>query len=364
MLNILHTIETRGPGGAEVLVFDIAKYLAAGNCCNFGYFIKKGWLQDRFKAEGYETTYHPLKTGLDIRLLYDLIGTIKKRRIDVIHAHEFTMSFYSCIAASFTGANVICTFHGMNYHSDNFRRQLMMKFIANTSSCVTVSEKVKNHICNHAKINAHKIVVIENGIKIPTEFSMGSLKKELRLPSDCILAGSVGRLHEIKGHQYFVNAAAELVKKYRNIYFTIAGDGAERESLFSKINESGLSDRFFLLGTRTDIQNILSSIDIFVLPSLSEGTSLALLEAMSYGLPIVATNVGNNGKLVKNEKNGFLIAPQSPGEISRSISRIIENAMFEIFRIENKQLVRESYSLDKMMQNYLELFPETDAVPD
>ncbi len=356
MLNILHTIETRGPGGAEILVLNIAKYLASRNCRNFGCFIKDGWIKDEFSQNHFKIFFHPLNTAIDIWFVFKLIRFIKQNRINLIHAHEFTMSFYASIISLITGIGAICTFHGKNYHSDKFRRRLIMTFIANASKIVAVSQDVKSLICNKAYVDDKKIVVIENGIIIPEESNEGSLKKELNLSDDCILIGSIGRLHKVKGHSYLVKAAVELVKKFNNIYFIIAGDGPEKESLKNEITESGLDKKFLLLGTRNDINNILSSIDIFVLPSLSEGTSLALLEAMSHGLPIIATKVGNNANLLRNKNSGILIKPQSSVEIADNLSFIINTKAYKNIFNNNIQFVRNYYSFDIMIEKYISLY--------
>jgi len=358
MPNILYTIETRGPGGAEILLFSMAKYCKDNGFSNHGYFIKEGWIKKKFNNAGFKTIYHPLKKGIDLFFLIHFIKIIKKYQIDVIHSHEFAMSFYSSIASLLTGVKVISTFHGMNYHCDTKRRQWMMKFIAQISNIVAVSEDVRTLISSRAGINKKNILLIENGIKSSADIAKGGLKDELNLPEDCILVGTVGRLHKIKGHKYLVKAAKNLVDKNDNIYFIIAGDGAEKESIFRLIIQLGLSKRFFLIGARNDIPNLLSSLDIFILPSLSEGTSLALLEAMSYGLPIIATKVGNNPNLIKNSKHGFLIRTQHPDDIADCVQEIIDKNMFFMFSSANKKLVKEFYSFEKMMGKYLEIYSE------
>lgn len=356
MPNILHTIETRGPGGAEILLFSMAEYLKEKKFSNYGLFIKEGWMLTKFNDAGFKTVYKPLNKGIDIPFLINFVKIIKKLRIDIIHSHEFTMSFYSSIVSLLTSVKAISTFHGMNYHCDNKRRQWMMKFIANISNIVTVSDDVKNRICTNTGIDADKIIVIENGIEFPSNTIQGNLKAELGLPKNSVLVGSVGRLHEIKGYKHLVRAAKILTEKNSNIFFVIAGDGVEKESTSRQIIESGLSSRFYLLGTRNDVPNILSSLDIFVLPSLSEGTSLALLEAMSYGLPIIATDVGNNSKLIPNEKHGFLVKPKNPEEISHCVRKIIDNNLFKSFHFENRRLIKDFYSFEKMMKKYLAIY--------
>ncbi len=355
-MRILHTIETRGPGGAEILIVNIAKYLSDNGYSIHGLFIKDGWIREKFMDSGYETCYYPLSKSYDISFPYTIYKFIKKHKINLIHAHEFHNSLYASIIGLLTGVQTICTFHGKNYHCDSFRNRMIMKFISKASKMVTVSEDIKKQICSLANIKPSAINVIENGVFIPERIDKGYLKAELNLPDNSILIGSVGRLSKVKGHTYLIEAAQKIVDDRPDVYFVISGDGPDKDTLFNQIKRAGLSDKFFLLGNRNDISNILASLDIFALPSLSEGTSLALLEAMCFELPIIATRVGNNKAILKKKRGGVLIDPASVPDLVEGIFMMVDNNMHTKKFKENAVFVKKHYSFKIMMQKYVKLY--------
>jgi len=355
-MRILHTIETRGPGGAEILIVNIAKYLSDNGYSIHGLFIKDGWIREKFMGSGYETCYYPLRKSYDISFPYTIYKFIKKHKINLIHAHEFHNSLYASIIGLLTGVQTICTFHGKNYHCDSFRNRMIMKFISKASKMVTVSEDIKKQICSLANINPSAINVIENGVFIPERIDKGYLKAELNLPDNSVLIGSVGRLSKVKGHTYLIEAAKKVVAGRPNIYFVISGDGPDKNILFNQIKRAGLSDKFFLLGNRNDISNILASLDIFVLPSLSEGTSLALLEAMCFEMPLIVTRVGNNPIILKNKPGNLLVDPARVDDLIESILLMINKKAYAKKIKENAIFVKKYYSFERMMQNYLRLY--------
>jgi len=355
-MRILHTIETRGPGGAEILIVNIAKYLSDTGHSIHGLFIKDGWIREKFMDSGYETCYYPLGKSHDIFFLYEIYKFIKKYKINLIHAHEFHNSIYASIIGLLTGVQTICTFHGKNYHCDSFRNRMIMKFISKASKMVTVSEDIKEQICSWTNIRPSAITVIENGVFVPEKIDNGYLKTELNLPDNSILIGSVGRLSKVKGHIYLIEAAQKIVADRSDVYFVISGDGPDKNILFNQIKRVGLSDKFFLLGNRNDIENILASLDIFALPSLSEGTPLALLEAMCFELPVIATRVGNNKAILKNKLGGVLSNPASVSDLVEGIFMMIDNSMHTKKFKENAIFVKKYYSFESMMQKYVQLY--------
>ncbi len=353
--NVLHTIETRGPGGAEYVMLGLADLLNSHNYTNYGFFIKDGWIKNTFIERGYHTESHISSNNVFtiFFILIKLLRIIKRSDISVIHSHEFFMSFSASIVSCLFGVRSVCTFHGMSYHCDNWKRRLIMRFISRYSSLTVVSSEIKDKLITQASISPERIRIIENGIYIYDDVVQGGLKRELGLDSNDVLIGSVGRLNKIKGHRYFIDAAVLLVKKYSNVYFYVAGEGPARPELECLITEETLVGRFSLLGAREDIGNILASTDIFVLPSLSEGTSLALLEAMSFGVQIVATKVGNNANLVEKFPSGHLVDPEDSGQICSNIASIVDTKCYVKKDQDMIAHVRKFYSIERMLNEYI-----------
>jgi glycosyltransferase involved in cell wall biosynthesis len=138
------------------------------------------------------------------------------------------------------------------------------------------------------------------------------------------LIGTVARLKPEKGVRYFVEAAARIAKLHPEARFLVIGDGPERDALSALASRLGVPVWF--LGARGDVPEFVGFLDVFVLPSLSEGTPLVTLEAMSAGVPIVATNVGGVPYQITDGRDGLLVPPRDPEAIATAVLRLIEHA--------------------------------------
>ncbi|AMM40200.1 sugar transferase [Candidatus Desulfofervidus auxilii] len=366
MIRVLHTIETHGPGGAESVILTIASKLDHYNFESFGFFIKNGWIVDNFKRKNIQVRVSQNKYYLDVPLLKDLIMYIIKHKINIIHSHEFTMSFYSTLVAKITNIKCVTTIHGnKDYIMEKMTRKLIMKFIAYNSYIVTVSNELKNWLHKTIKIPENKIKLIFNGVdtkKFNNDESKKLLYKkslcdELKITDKSIIISNVARLYEVKGHKYLIDAASLVLKKYPDVHFMIAGDGPEKHKIQKMIKERKISKNFHLLGERSDIPKILSASDIYVLSSLSEGLSLSILEAMACGLPIIATDVGENSKLIFKNENGYLVPPQNPIALANKIKYLIKNKeKRKNFGIKSRTIVEKKFNQDIMVNKYAELY--------
>src|SRR4030095_5782738 len=140
----------------------------------------------------------------------------------------------------------------------------------------------------------------------------------LGIPADVVVAGTLGRLDPVKDQAGLVRACAQTPGTGKRVV-VIAGDGPSRPELERVASELGLADRVRLLGERTDVSLILQALDVFVLPSLGEGISNAILEAMATGLPVIATRVGGNVELVREGITGSLVEPRNPHALSQAL---------------------------------------------
>ncbi|MEW5818233.1 MAG: glycosyltransferase, partial [Spirochaetota bacterium] len=137
--------------------------------------------------------------------------------------------------------------------------------------------------------------------------------------------GCVARLHSDKGVEDLVRAAAALELSRINFRIILAGDGPERSRLEQLAERLGVRSRLLFLGFRNDIDSLLQTFDLFVLPSREEGLPMSVLEAMSFGIPVVATRVGGVPEIVLHNQTGILVPDHSPRELARAISTLIQN---------------------------------------
>lgn len=258
-----------------------------------------------------------------------------RERIDLIHAHDFYSGVLAVVAGRMAGVPVLASQRHLRL-SDRRLHIWGQRFINGAAHKVLVnSEAIKEHILATSRVPAEKIVVVRNGLITSEEESKsGKLNghrplaiapreeicRELGLGREVKLVGIVGRLEPVKGHRYFVAAAAQVAREHPNAHFLIVGDGLLREEIRQQAASLGIADRLHLLGYRKDASRVVTAFDLSVLASLHEGLPNAVLEAMAAGVPVVATAVGGTKELVVDRETGYLAPPADADTLARLIS--------------------------------------------
>jgi glycosyltransferase involved in cell wall biosynthesis len=250
------------------------------------------------------------KRGWDRTIVKRLAELMKKEHIDLIHSHLYHANFYGRLAAMRAHIPAVISVHN-TYLKRKWHRELFNWYLArHTSAIIAVSEDIRRDIIRFDRVAPALISVILNGIDLKrahSPLSPSEAKIRLNIPKDAVVLGTIGRLEEQKGHRYLIEAMASMRNHTPRLHLLIVGDGRERGALKSQIERLGLLEHVQLLGSRSDIGDILRSIDIFVMPSLWEGLSLAMLEAMAAGLPVIATNVGGVSEVLGEDEFGFRV---------------------------------------------------------
>jgi glycosyltransferase involved in cell wall biosynthesis len=265
-----------------------------------------------------------------LKIVTDLHRLIKKKHIHILRTHRYRSNFYGRLAAFLTGVPVIVASVHDNYRKDKRPARKMINRILSkmTDKIVAVSEEVKRDIMRYDKIAPSKIVVIPNGIDIKRFNPKGNfadIRKEFSIKQGAIVVGFVGRIVPAKGLQYLIDSIPYVKEEFKNIKLLIIGEGSIVARLHQQAKEKKVYDSIIFAGKRRDIPDILSCIDIFVMPSIAEGLPNALLEAMAMGKPIVATEVGGIPEVIKNGVNGLLVPPRNPGALATAMEGLIGN---------------------------------------
>ena len=190
---------------------------------------------------------------------------------------------------------------------------------------VAVSEENKRTLVDLYRLPAGKITVVHNGAEL-TPFrdpSPGTLRAELGLTPDQPLVIVLGRLAANKGQRFLVEAAPAILARFPTTHFVFAGNPEGRGDIEARIRALNLEPHVSLLGFRSDVVNLLRSSDVFVLPSLAEGFSLSIIEALAAGLPVVATRVGGAAEIIDEGRNGFLVPPADAPALSEAVIRVL-----------------------------------------
>ncbi len=227
---------------------------------------------------------------------------------------------------------------------------------------VAVSERLRGKAVTQEGIRPERVVVIPNGITPPPagdypETAKRSAREQLGVPADGLLALTVGRLTIQKGQVYLLRAIPRVLESFPNVVFALVGDGPLRAELEAEARQLGIERAVRFLGTRADVPELLHLADLFILPSISEGMPVALLEAMMVGLPVVASRVEGVDEIIQDGQNGFSVPPGDAEALSQALVRLLGDA--ELRRrlgAQGKAFVEKRFTIDQMCRRYLELF--------
>lgn len=219
-----------------------------------------------------------------------------------------------------------------------------------TTKLIAVSKAVQNDAISSG-IKAEKTIMIPNGIQISKldDIDKAYIKRELGFPEDTIILLTVGRLTFEKGHTFIVQAMPNIIRMVPQARLVLAGDGILRKELEDEVDLLKLREQVHFLGFRNDIPQLLASSDLFILPSRSEGLPMVILEAMSMMLPIVSSNVGGIGEVIKDRENGRLVNAGDVDFLSEVIIELIQDKETrEKYAIQGRKIVESRYTVDVM----------------
>jgi glycosyltransferase involved in cell wall biosynthesis len=199
-----------------------------------------------------------------------------------------------------------------------------------TDRAIAVSGSTRDFLVRERHVPAERVRVIWNGAPLD-EFAprpperVRALRRELGLPEDALVVGTIGRLNEQKGHRYLLDAAAQFLPRHPTARLLIVGDGDLAVPLREQAQRLGIADRTLFAGHRTDVPDLLGVLDVFVISSTYEGTPLALFEAMASGKAIVSTAVDGCREVLEEGRTGRLVPPQDPGALAQAIDDVLAN---------------------------------------
>lgn len=283
----------------------------------------------RFIEKGVNFVRIPIKTKQElspkiILSMIKLYGIIKKNNIGLIHSHSRTTQVLGCLLSKTTGVTHIFTCHGFFK-----RRPLRRIFPCWGRKVIAISQQVKEHLINDFGVPRDDIILIHNGIDVKKFEPHSAEKKEqarfkLGLSKGAVI-GIVARLSDVKGHAYLIEAFKNVLEKTPDAQLLIAGEGKMKDELVSLTQRLGIGKSVYFIPEVEDTNDVLSAIDVFVMPSLKEGLGLALMEAMACGLPVVGSDIGGIRSLIKNRESGLLVKTADAFGLSEAISELLQN---------------------------------------
>lgn len=371
-MRIVHVVESLDIGGLEHVVVALASAQAAqGHDVGIVCLWHPGALAPRAVAAGVGVTCADKRGGIDLRALARLRRLVTQRRPDVLHTHN-PMPHYYAVAATL-GRPIGCivnTRHGMGSTRSGARlEQLYRLALHRTDHAVAVCRAARDRFVADGVIPARQASVVPNGTDL-ARFAVRSadaaarLKASLGWPADAIVFGTVGRLNEAKQQHLLLQALRRLLDLGVPAALVVVGDGPLRAALDELTHELALSPHVRLLGARSDVPDLLAAMDVFVLPSRTEGWSLALVEASAAGLPIIASRVGGNPEIVRDGETGLLVPPAEVDALAVAMAALAGDAgRRESFGRAARDWALREASLAAMCDRYAALYAPPRANP-
>lgn len=361
-IRVMHLIEDLENGGAERLVvnlvqaLDTEKFRAAVGCLT-----RKGRMAAEVERAGIPLHAMHKRPGVDFSLLVRLVRCMRRQRIDIVHCHVFTANLWGRIAAMLAGVPVLITHEHSSFTLDSSTRlRLERVLIRRTAKAITVSENLRQAFIEHGELPADRFETIHNGLRdqpAPSATRVEQIRHELQLDRFKQIVGTVGRLEWRKNYPLLLEAFAGVLPHHPEVGLLIVGSGPEAQRLEHKVRELRLSGNVVFAGHRSEVPALLAQMDVFCMSSLTEGISIAMLEAMAAGLPVVATQVGGNAEIIPDERFGLLVPSQNAGALGGALSRLLNQRELrrEIGEHARKR-VRQHFSERQMVRRLEELY--------
>lgn len=285
---------------------------------------------------------------------------LRQERIKVIHTHNTQPFIDGVIGAILAGVKRrIHTDHGRIFPDKRrymFAERIMAHFV---DKVVAVSEDTARKLRQYERIPLKKITIIPNGIDLNLyrrAINKEEKRRSLGINSTGPVIGTIARLSEEKGITYLLQAMKSIISIYPKATLLIVGDGPLMDDLVRQSLSLAIRKNVLFLGTRRDIPEILRALDIFVLPSLSEGLPMVILEAMAADCPIVASNTGGIPNALRSYKKSLLSIPGNPQNLAEAVNATLQNLKAAEGEGDTFYKVMDEFSVSRMIAQYESLY--------
>jgi L-malate glycosyltransferase len=362
--NIVYIVSSLNLGGTENLVVQMSQTFQSTYNISVICLDEPGLWAKKLRNCGIPVYCFWRQPGLDLSMAVKIAVFCKKKGIDIIHAHQCTPWFYSALSRLFQPkTKLLFEEHGRHYpeHYHWGKNCLNKILIQNlTHKAVAVSRDVAKRLVKYEGMSKGRIDVVYNGVHFPQEITAERRKlfrKQFGFKANDFIIGAIGRLDPIKNLPLLINAIFEAKNDNKDIKGLLVGDGPELEKLKNQVAKLNLKDDIFFTGYRKDATEILQCMDIFSLCSFSEGTSMALLEAMATGIPAIVTNVGGNPELIAEGVNGWIIQSDNLIEMTAAIIDSTHNIQKrKLYGKEGQKRYMKNFTFDIMVEKYKKIY--------
>jgi len=369
-IKVLHIIDKlsmdgMNPSSPAILISEWISHLN-GNRFNMSVCtLKKPDPVGEFLEEKGVKVYYLGSGKYSINNIAEIMKVIDEEKADIVHLHGYRAANFGRVAARKKGIiNIV--------HEHAILQTLPHQFVADlilrhyTDAAVAVSAGVKDFMIRGRSIPSSKISIIRNGIQLRKcrKSDNATIRKtmaELAIPGDYRIVGTVTRLREEKGNEYLIRAIPSILEQFPDVVFIIVGDGPLRDDLEALAEQLHVSDRVRFLGFRKDVVELLSTFDVNVIASLTEGSPLSLIEAMAVGSAIVATRVQGVSEVVIEQETALCVPPKDPIGIGREVCFLLNNPAIAQNLSNAARVASGQFSLEKSTSLLGELYMKVKA---
>lgn len=344
--------------GAEVQVANVCRSLLEAEAVEVSAIVlNHGRLADELRCSGVEVTVIDEGKLPWWETLWQLERQFQECPIDILHTHRYKENILGSLAAKRVAvSHVVRTVHGTTEIYSGWKRVKTKVYKAlDTVVCrrfVSVIIGVSAEISDSLKLTfpgktIHHIPNCIDHLRLIPTTEREEKRVKLGLKSSEFVIGTIGRLTPVKGTEYLIRAVAEIIKRREEVRFLVVGDGPLRIELEALVRSMGLEKEVIFLGWRDDTVDIINALDLFVLPSLHEGMPTVLIEAMTLGIPIVASAIGGIPELIRDGWNGLLVDARNPSALAgQCLSMITDASLASRLASNAKQAARKYRSVE------------------
>ncbi|MBX2857599.1 MAG: glycosyltransferase family 4 protein [Cellvibrionaceae bacterium] len=362
-IKLLHITFDMNIGGTEQVIrnliegLDAAAYESSVLCVDG----EVGpWGKD-LQAKGIKHFCLQRQPGFDLELVKQVRKIIRENQFDIIHCHQYTPFTYGWFGRLMASPKIVFTEHGRFYPDfSSWKRKIINPVLQSATSAITaISAATKQALVDYENFSAKRIEVIYNGIADASSTMSQHMRTDLQLERNQLVFGTISRLDPIKNHKMMLNAFAEVLQSYGDCRMLIVGDGPIRAELESQAAQLGIAEHTIFTGFQPQPKHYLAIMDVFLLPSFSEGTSMTLLEAMSFSKPSIATAVGGTPEILTHGESGLLIDnDDQPGLVQSMLELAGDPKRCNALGAGARQAYETRFTIANMVDEFQQLYQE------
>jgi len=372
-VKVAHVITRLSPGGSTEMVLNVIRHFSGKyeEILIYGRTekIQLFRIAELLKDSNIKRYYIPFLVR-EISLFNDMIALflilciLLYERPQILHTHTSKAGVLGRIAGYLVGIkNILHTPHGHVFYGYGFSKFEVQLFIfierlmaKITRKVLVLSEQEKKDYLMLKIGMENKFILVRNGIDINKFNKIIGERRKFGIRNDAIVITVIARLEPVKGVIYFIRAMKNIVPRFSNVVGLIVGYGTLYAQLLREVIILGLKDYVRFLGWREDIPEILSISDIVVVPSLTEGFGIVVLEAYASGKPVIATNVGGLPEIVENNVSGLLVPPQDSETLAEAIIKLVVDKNLREAMGRRGRIKSEQFSLENMYKKLEEVY--------